>query len=88
LEAIMASNDPVKCPLCRGLGRVRREELLRILTDPNLDGRIAQLISELTQANTADREGVKAVQASPGNFEKDLHSWNPSQPMWRRSPKE
>ena len=80
----MASNDLVQCPLCSGHGRMEREELVEILTDPNLDQKIAQQVIELTRTPAA--ELVEA--GRPGGFEKDVHSWNPSQPMWRRSPKE
>jgi hypothetical protein len=79
----MATNDLVQCPLCSGHGRMEREELVEILTDPNLDQKIAQQVIDLTRTPAAELVG-----AGPAGFERDVHSWNPSQPMWRRSPKE
>jgi len=84
----MASNDPVRCPLCCGLGRVPREELVATLSDPNLDQKVAQAVMELTKPGEEEGFGVNAGQPSQGNFERDVHRWNPVQPMWRRSPKE
>jgi hypothetical protein len=84
----MACNDQVKCPLCEGPGRMGREELLAILTDPNLDQKIAQQVLELTRAAAEDLTGVSSGQTPQTNFERELHTWNPAQAMWRRSPKE
>ena len=80
----MATNDLVQCPLCSGHGRMEREDLMTILTDPNLDQKIAQQVIEL--ARTPAPELVEAGRSE--GFERDVHSWNPTQPMWRRSPKE
>jgi hypothetical protein len=82
----MASNDPTTCPLCCGLGRVPRQQLLSTLADPNLNQKVAQAVVELTKPR--EPAAVSAGQPSPGNFERDVHSWNPAQPLWRRSPKE
>jgi hypothetical protein len=84
----MASNDPVMCPLCCGLGRVQREQLRATLSDPNLDQKWAQARIQLTKSRDEELAGVSAGQPSEGQFERDVHSWNPAQPLWRRSPKE
>jgi len=84
----MASNHPIICPLCRGLGRVQREELRAALSDPNLDQKLAQAEIRLTQSPDEELAGIGAGQPSESQFERDVHSWNPAQPMWRRSPKE
>jgi len=62
--------------------------LLSTLADPNLDQKVAQAVVELTKPQEEEPAAVSAGQPSPGNFERDVHSWNPAQPMWRRSPKE
>jgi len=49
------------------------------------------------RARIADQESAQIPQSSeaanagssdPSNFEKEVHTWNPTLPMWRRSNKE
>ena len=87
----MAGNDEVvKCPLCEGHGEVRVREVLQLLRDQTLESKIERGLSgkaepagELDELTT-----VGATSSEPRNFQKDVHTWNPQLPMWRRSPKE
>jgi hypothetical protein len=56
-----------------------------------------QMLERLSDQNLADnlahyREGiaeeVTAIAGAQSDFQKEVHSWNPQMPMWRRSPKE
>jgi len=75
----MASNDRITCPLCCGLGWVP--------ADPNVQQKVARALTELTKPQEEEAATVSTGQPT-GNFDRDVHSWNPAQPMWRRSPKE
>jgi hypothetical protein len=87
----MAHNhDLVKCPLCEGHGNVRPTEILQLLRDQTLEIKIDRGLAEGTMAadETADLTAVATSRAEPRNFQKEVHSWNPQLPTWRRSPKE
>jgi len=78
----------VKCPLCEGHGELRRAELVERLSDGELKSKVDSAVGELVQS---EEEFAAATAVSRGNdrdFQKDVHSWNPQLPMWRRSPKE
>ena len=82
----MAENDKVKCPLCEGQGEVSRSEIAERFTTPELRKRLDARIAEIL-------EGAEVLARAAGtpptrNFEKEVHTWNPQLPMWRRSPKE
>ena len=76
----MAENsETLKCPLCEGHGTVHRKEV------PTRLANAAWIQDQLQQA--AEPQLVAA-----GNlvrdFQKEVHTWNPELPMWRRSNKE
>jgi hypothetical protein len=82
--------DRMKCPVCYGQGEVWRYQLIQFFTDPELR---AKIDSYLGVANPAEAEEETAEVAhgpvaESRNFQKDVHSWNPQLPMWRRGPKE
>ena len=83
------SEDLVKCPLCEGRGELRRAELVERLSDGELKSKVDSAVGELVQS---EEELAAATAVGRGNefrdFQKDVHSWNPQLPMWRRSPKE
>jgi hypothetical protein len=78
-DATMADLDETtQCPLCSGHGTLAKEDILTRLGDP------AWIEDQLHQA------ARQAVGAGNGgrDFQKEVHSWNPQLPMWRRSNKE
>ena len=79
---MVEQTDKVKCPLCEGLGEVLRSEMAERLTNPALRKRLDARISEILESEMA------AVGPKVRNFEKEVHTWNPTLPMWQRSPKE
>lgn len=79
----MQDNDLVKCPLCGGLAQLRRTELLAALNDKGLLDRLQRSLDTLAPAAQQ-----LAGAAKPRDFQKDVHTWNPTLPMWTRSPKE
>ena len=83
----MINDDVVKCPLCGGFTHVEKSDLLAALKEPRLREQIEQYIALLLKSPLEDMASVSATQAGR-DFQKDVHSWNPCVPMWRRSPKE
>lgn len=81
------ANDLIHCPLCEGLSRIPREQAIRILSDPGLFSKVEKLLAELTSGSDLQPEPVP-VAAGASDFETKVHSWNPKNPMWNRSPKE
>jgi len=82
----MANDDLLKCPLCQGHAQIERAELIGILTDRNLREKIEKYLAELM--GTGEPASVGAKRPESSDFQKDVHSWNPQMPIWRRSPKE
>lgn len=82
----MANDDFLQCPLCQGHSQVNRTELIALLKDHNLREKIEKYLAELQQAE--EPAGVGAKRLESRDFEKDVHTWNPQMPIWRRSPKE
>ena len=80
--------DRMKCPVCDGQGEVWRYQLMQFLTDPELKAKIEALLGNAHTAEEDTAEVACAAGAEPRDFQKDVHSWNPQLPMWRRSPKE
>ena len=81
----MADQEMLTCPLCQGYAKISRSDLIGLLTDRALREKIEHYLAELTGAQ-GELAGVGARE--PRNFEKEVHSWNPQMPMWKRSPKE
>jgi hypothetical protein len=83
----MASDDMLTCPLCQGHAQISRANLIVALTDRGLREKIAKYLAEITSAEEALTEvGVNG--SGERDFQKEVHSWNPQLPIWRRSPKE
>jgi len=82
------ADNVVKCPVCGGFNHIEDPKLLKVLTEPRLRERVEQYIAALLKTPLEELEGVGVGKSEPGNFEKQVHSWNPSVPTWRRSPKE
>jgi hypothetical protein len=70
----------------------------KAVTHPG-NGKCDSIMTEQTEqrARIADQESAQIPQSSeaanagssdPSNFEKEVHTWNPTLPMWRRSNKE
>ena len=76
-------NDSIKCPLCNGLSTVSRTALIQKLKDPELLAKVETFVAQLESA--AGERGPVAVAS---DFQAQVHSWNPANPMWKRSPKE
>ncbi|MBZ5706162.1 MAG: hypothetical protein LAN63_12475 [Acidobacteriia bacterium] len=83
----MASDDMLKCPLCQGHAQISRADLIGALTDRNLREKIEKYLAEITSPeDTLAEVGINGSGAR--DFQKEVHSWNPQLPIWRRSPKE
>ena len=87
-EAAMVNDDVVKCPLCGGFTHIEKTELREALKNPRLREQVELYIAELLKSPVDDLTTVGATQAGHHDFQKDVHSWNPCVPMWKRSPKE
>jgi hypothetical protein len=81
----MANDEVLQCPLCQGHSQVNRAELIGLLTDRNLRAKIERYLAELQSGEPVP---VGANRGESRDFEKDVHTWNPQLPIWRRSPKE
>jgi len=84
----MVNDDLVKCPLCGGFTHVEKPELLAALHDPQIRQQVESYVAELLQSPALEAVGVGTSQSRERDFNKDVHSWNPNVPVWRRSPKE
>jgi hypothetical protein len=75
--------DNLRCPFCEGRGELSRVEIAEQLTTPELRKRLDARIAEILETVETAEVGTKAR-----DFQKEVHSWNPTLPIWRRSPKE
>ena len=81
--------EQVQCPLCGGFSKISRTELIRVLSDKELLQKVETYVAELSRAGTTAEEPVTAgTNGQSADFEAQVHSWNPANPMWRRSNKE
>ena len=81
------NQDLVKCPLCEGHGHVDRAVLTQRLNDGTLNSeRDDSKLGGVCKAEAA--LDTSTVGGAARDFQKEVHSWNPRLPMWRRSPKE
>lgn len=48
----------------------------------------ARIVDPESAQITESSEAANAESSEPRNFEKEVHTWNPTLPMWRRSNKE
>jgi len=83
----MVNDNVVKCPLCGGFTHIEKADLLGALKNPRLREQVELYVAELLKSPVEERATVGATQ-SGSDFRKDVHSWNPCLPIWRRSPKE
>jgi len=83
----MTNEDLLKCPLLQGLDAMHRAELLGLINDSGIKDKMEKCLAEQRAKNLATLEPVKA-EPEPRNFNKDVHSWNPKQMVFSRSPKE
>jgi len=83
----MVNDDVVKCPLCGGFTHIEKPDLLTDLKEPRIREQVEKYMAELLASPVDDLSAVGATQGGR-DFQKDVHSWNPCVPMWRRSPKE
>ena len=81
-------DELVKCPVCGVSTRIDKPELLAALNDPKIRQQIENYVAQLLPAPPAELASVAAGPAEVRNFNKDVHNWNPTVPMWQRSPKE
>ena len=75
--------DLVRCPLCDGQGALAPQTIVDRFFKPELRLRLEARISEIAEICDS---GV--VRAKVLDFQKEVHTWNPALPIWRRSPKE
>jgi hypothetical protein len=85
--AAMINDDLVKCPLCGGFTHVGNPELLAALQNPKIREKVGDYVRELLQSRPGEF-AVAAAASQKRDFNKEVHSWNPHMPVWRRSPKE
>jgi hypothetical protein len=85
----MNDQDLLKCPLLQGLDRMHRAELIGLLNDSGVREKLEQCLAEHIKTAESTKEPAAAcAQRQPGEFEKEVHSWNPQRSAWNRSPKE
>jgi len=82
----MKQEDLLKCPLLQGLDAMHRAELLGLLNDSNLRERLENCLTQ--HATDAPGVAVACAESKPTDFEKEVHTWDPKTPLWRRSAKE
>ena len=80
---MMEETGKLKCPLCEGRGEMLRSEMVERLTNPDLRKRLDARMAEILETGQ-----LAGVAPKTRNFEKEVHTWNPTLPMWQRSPKE
>jgi hypothetical protein len=85
----MKDQDLLRCPLLQGLDPMHRAELMGMLNDSNVRENLEKCLAEHLNAADLSNESVASVCAhdrKPGDFEKEVHSWNPQRSPWIRSP--
>jgi hypothetical protein len=84
----MLNEELVKCPVCGIFTRIDKPELRAALNDPKIRQQIEEFVAGLVPAASGELASVGAVQTEVRDFQTDVHNWNPTVPMWLRSPKE
>jgi len=82
----MKQEDLLKCPLLQGLDAMHRAELLGLINDSGLKTKLEDCLSQHGMADPKCQP--VAAGSKPADFEKEVHTWDPTQPLWRRSSKE
>jgi len=80
----MKDEDLLKCPLLQGLDAMHRAELLGFLNDSNLRQKLERCLAQ----HEASEPTGEAQPSEPRTFDKRVHSWNPQELVFSRSPKE
>ena len=80
----METDDYVKCPLCHGMARMRRSELLALLRAEDFREKLEGNIVHTSATEAAE----DAAGPRPGEFAQKVHDWNSNLTLWRRSAKE
>lgn len=69
---------------------MHRAQLIGLLNDSGVREKLEQCLSE--HVNAADASGKPLIaciqEKQPGDFDKQVHNWNPQQSPWNRSPKD
>jgi hypothetical protein len=84
----MTDQDLLKCPLLRGLDPMNRAALMGLLKDSNVKQELEKCLAQHQSAADSAKTVSCASVRQPGDFEKEVHSWNPQRSTWNRSPKE
>ena len=86
----MNDQDLLRCPLLKGLDRMHRAELIGLLNDSGVREQLEKCLAEHITAQEAAGQPVTACagEKQPGDFDNQVHSWNPQLSPWNRSPKE
>jgi hypothetical protein len=83
----MKDEDLLKCPLIEGLDGMHRAELLGLMKDSNLRDRVEHCLTVCADDPALQKPSDSTAKPSV-DFQKEVHCWNPEQPIWRRSAKE
>lgn len=75
----------VACPLCAGRGEVPPQTLVDLFSDAELRKRFDARIEEIADIYNSVAAGSKRGVV---DFQKEVHTWHPAVPIWRRSSKE
>ncbi len=86
----MRDEDLLQCPLLQGLDAMHRAELIGLLNDSNLRQRLETCLAEHNKGADVSKQpaAVCAGERRPRDFEKEVHTWNPKNLIFSRSPKE
>lgn len=76
-------SEKVRCPVCEGRGELSRTEIAELLTSAELRKRMDARIAEILESTEVAEVGTPSR-----DFQREVHCWNPTLPIWRRSPKE
>jgi hypothetical protein len=83
----MNDQDLLRCPLLQGLDPMHRAQLIGLLNDSGIREKLEQCLAEHIKDSSA-QPAAACAQRQPGEFEKEVNSWNPQRSAWNRSPKE
>lgn len=87
-EKFMTNEDLLKCPLLQGLDAMHRAQLLGLINDSGLKEKLEKCLAEQRVKTWTNPEPASTEPAAARDFNKDVHSWNPKQMVFSRSPKE